>query len=66
MVAAGAERDEIVIRIVGMMKTLRSVGSQIACKHVGHCASHGLEHGPDAGAAATAALADAIRQLVQS
>jgi hypothetical protein len=66
MVAVEADRDEIVIRIVVVIKTLRSLGAEVSCRHVGHCVHHSLELGPDAGAAAARTLAEAIRGLVQS
>lgn len=66
MVTAGAEHGDVLIRIVGMIKTLRSVGSEVAGRHVGHCVNHGLEHGPEAATTAAGELTEAIRRLVQS
>lgn len=66
MVTVGAEHGDVLIRIIGMIKTLRSVGSEVAGRHVVHCVDHGLEHGPEAATTAAGELTEAIRRLVQS
>ena len=66
MLEGETDPAQLVIRIVGMIKTLRSVGAEVSGRHVGHCVSLGLEHGPEAGATAVRALADAIGECLQS
>lgn len=66
MVEAEAGRDDVVIRLVIIMKTLRSLGAEVSCTHVEHCMQHRIEYGPEAGATAARTLAEAIRGLVQS
>lgn len=65
MVAAGADPDRVVTRLITMIRTLRTVGAEVSGNHVGHCVDHGLRYGESAAATAAGELAAAIRALVQ-